>query len=153
MSDDFREGDFYRTDDRTGKKVRASDTRREWTGRFVHKDDWEPRHPQDFVRGLTDRQTVPNPRPVPIAQFVGPLTTTFAAAASAGATSLTVDSSVRFAAQDWLLITLNNGDTCRRRVQSVPDAEHILLLTPLPWAASIGNLIVNQTAVAPSNIT
>ena len=30
---------------------------------MVCMDDWEPQHPQDFVRGRADRQNVPDPRP------------------------------------------------------------------------------------------
>lgn len=150
MTDNFREGDFYRLDDRTGRKVRASDTRKEWTGRIVSKDGWEPRQPQDFVRGLYDRQTVPNPRPDVLAQFVGPLTTTMAEDAAAGDVLLIVASSVRFSPTDYLTIMLDNGDTCRAQIFSVPDTERIRLVQALPWAASSGNLIVNQTVSSPA---
>lgn len=67
-----RRGRFYRIDDRTGFKVRASDTRKEWTGAIVHRDEWEPRHPQDFVRPRRDEQRVPDPRPDPEPVFQYP---------------------------------------------------------------------------------
>ena len=36
----------------------------EWTGLFVCKDTcWDARHPQDYVRGVPDDQTVPIARP------------------------------------------------------------------------------------------
>ena len=52
-------------DDRSGLKVRWRDLRREWTGMMVHKNDWEPRHPQDFPKKLNgpDSPPVPNARP------------------------------------------------------------------------------------------
>lgn len=31
---------------------------------------WDPRHPQDFVRGKPDNMSVPYPRPEPTDQFV-----------------------------------------------------------------------------------
>lgn len=40
--------------DRTGMAFRLSEMRREWTGAIVHKDEWEPRHPQDFIQGIVD---------------------------------------------------------------------------------------------------
>lgn len=65
MADDkhYVPGDFYRIDDRTGFKTRASRTRKEWTGMIVDKARWEARQPQDFVKGVTDNQNVPDPRP------------------------------------------------------------------------------------------
>lgn len=150
MSDNFKEGDFYRTSDRTGRKARASNTRKEWTGRIVEKDWWEPRQPQDFVRGLADRQTVPNPRPDTLPTFVGPLTSTIKVAAAAGTTTITLVSAVRFAAADYVIISLDNRDTYRARVLAVLDTERITLVQALPWAVSVGNLIVNQTVSSPA---
>jgi hypothetical protein len=45
---------------------------RTWDGLFVCRADWETRHPQDFVRGRKDIQNVPNPRPEPGEDFIGP---------------------------------------------------------------------------------
>lgn len=61
--DEFVAGDYNVICDRTGFKVKASDTLLEWNGLRVRKADWEQRHPQDFVRGRADRQTVPDARP------------------------------------------------------------------------------------------
>lgn len=57
-------GDWFVRCDRTGFKVPASETRREWNGQIVWEGVYEPRHPQDFVRGVRDDQTVPFARPV-----------------------------------------------------------------------------------------
>ena len=66
----YRPGSFYRVDARTGFVTRAERTRKEWTGQIVRDRSWEPRQPQDFVRGTVDNQTVPEPRPRPIDVFV-----------------------------------------------------------------------------------
>lgn len=58
----YKPGSFWRIDDRTGFKVRAERTEQEWTNRIVRDLSWEPRQPQDFVRGTADQQTVPAPR-------------------------------------------------------------------------------------------
>ena len=45
---------------RCGFKRKAEDIRKEWTGLLVCSDTcWEPRHPQDFLRGVEDKQSVP----------------------------------------------------------------------------------------------
>ena len=63
-------GDFWRICDRCGGKFRQSETQKTWDGLWVCKKDWEPRHPQDFVHGRSDRQTVPEPRPEPTDYFL-----------------------------------------------------------------------------------
>ena len=50
-------------DDRTGFKVNLSDMRKEWNGLMVHKDEWEPKHPQLRPRSAIDAQQLRNPRP------------------------------------------------------------------------------------------
>ena len=44
--------------DRDGFKYKSSEMRKEWNGLRVHKSNFEPRHPQDFVRGKSDDQSV-----------------------------------------------------------------------------------------------
>jgi len=41
--------------DRTGRVIPAEEAREEWNGLVVHKSEWEPRHPQDFVRARPER--------------------------------------------------------------------------------------------------
>lgn len=65
-------GDFWRICEVCGFKYRASETSKRWDGLFVCREDFETRHPQDFVRGRTDRINVPNPRPEPPDVFIGP---------------------------------------------------------------------------------
>lgn len=63
-------GDFWRICQVCGFKYRSSETSRRWDGLFVCREDFEPRHPQDFVRGRVDRQNVPNPRPEQATVFI-----------------------------------------------------------------------------------
>ena len=72
MADDkhYVPGDFYRICDRTGFKIRSGKTKKEWNGRIVRKESWEPRQPQDLVRGIADYQAVPEPRPRPPVQTI-----------------------------------------------------------------------------------
>lgn len=46
-----------------GFDFRAGQMRRRWDNLLVCPEDWEPRHPQDFVRGVRDdtRPAVVNP--------------------------------------------------------------------------------------------
>ena len=50
-------------DDRTGFKVDYSDLRKEWTGHLVHKNEWEPKHPQLRPRSVADAEALRNARP------------------------------------------------------------------------------------------
>lgn len=152
MADNYRPGDHYQIDERTGFKVRASETRKEWTGAIVHRDVYEPRQPQDFVRGVRDKQSVDNPRPRPVDTFIGPLTTEIAASAVAGDFQIEVRDSARFAGGDRIGIMLDNGDRFEVQVQEVPDGTHLTLAGQLPWSASVGMAVVDYSAVAPADI-
>jgi len=39
-------GDYNMTSDRNGRVYKRSEMRKEWTGNWVHKSEWEPKHPQ-----------------------------------------------------------------------------------------------------------
>lgn len=63
MKSFFKKGSYNVICDYSGIEVKAEDTRMTWDGLRVKRDWWEPRHPQDFVAVLRDKQSVPNPRP------------------------------------------------------------------------------------------
>ncbi len=63
MRTHYVHGDANSICDRSGFKVKKSTTRKEWNGLIVRDKDWEPRHPQDYVRGRQDIQSVHEPRP------------------------------------------------------------------------------------------
>lgn len=49
--------------DRTGFKVKITDTRREWNNAVVRRESFEERNEQDFLRGVRDDPAVPLARP------------------------------------------------------------------------------------------
>lgn len=148
----YRPGDFYRICDRCGFKMRASQTFKTWEGLYVCAEDYETRHPQDFVRGRKDNQNVPEPRPEAADTIIGPLQTLISIAAVAGATTLNVDSSVRFLATDRIGVILNNGMTERRIVATVPTSTSITITAGLSGSAAVGNIVINYSAVSQADI-
>lgn len=75
MGDEQRVGDFRRICDFSGFKVWNSECVRTWNGLVVHRrfvGSETQRHPQEFVRGVRDDQSVPNPRPEPADTFLAP---------------------------------------------------------------------------------
>jgi hypothetical protein len=74
-SDHYKHGSWNVLCDRCGFKYKSEQLRREWTGaRTCHGGGtngcWEPRHPQDFVRGKKDKQSPPWVRPEPDDTFI-----------------------------------------------------------------------------------
>ena len=130
-------GDFWRIDDRSGFKVRASRTRKEWTGDIVSTKSWEARHPQDYVRGRPDDQTVPDPRPRPADASQGNAFTVTTAAASAGAYIITVSSSSGFVGEGLIRVMLDSGEAALIQLFSI-DGNTFSLLTPLPGSVAEG---------------
>jgi len=66
--DTFRHGQWAAICDRCGFRFYSSQLRREWTGLRTcsgggTNNCFEPRHPQEFVRGRKDKQTPPWVRP------------------------------------------------------------------------------------------
>jgi hypothetical protein len=69
-------GDWNAVCYQCGRKRKASMLRRHWQGYYVCPEHWEPRQPQDFVRGVQDIQTPPWTQPMPADVFVS-VTTIF----------------------------------------------------------------------------
>jgi hypothetical protein len=65
-----RLGDHLVMCDVSGWTCWASEVIERWDGAIVHKDFWEPRHPQDFVRGVKDDQSVSPVNPEPEDNFI-----------------------------------------------------------------------------------
>lgn len=63
-------GEFNVTCDVCSKKIKASDAKQRWDGLVVCPDDFEHRHPQDYVRARVDKITVPFSRPIPTLTYV-----------------------------------------------------------------------------------
>lgn len=66
----YDKGDWKAICDSCGKELKASELRKRWDGFMVCAGDWEPRQPQDFVRGVADFQAPPFTRPEPADVFV-----------------------------------------------------------------------------------
>lgn len=62
-ADYFAPGLWNAICDRCGRKFKSSRLRATWDGLMVCERDWEPRHPQDFVRAVRDFIAPPWTRP------------------------------------------------------------------------------------------
>lgn len=69
LKNHFLPGENNVTCDVCSKKIKSSNSRVRWDGLLVCKDDYEPRQPQDFVKGQRDKITVPFVRPIPTLEF------------------------------------------------------------------------------------
>lgn len=59
----YHPGDWAATCFQCGRRMLASTMMRHWQGHYVCPDCYETRHPQDFVRGVKDDQSVPWSQP------------------------------------------------------------------------------------------
>ena len=100
----YRPGSFYRVDDRTGFPQRAEHTRKQWNNLIVDEKVWEPRQPQDLVRGIKDDQSVQDARPLAPAQFTGPVWTTVSFDVRINAKIIPLDSLSSFSVGDLVAI-------------------------------------------------
>jgi len=64
-ADYLRHGTYNGICDRCGSKFKFSDLKLEWDGLYVCTANgcWEPRQPQDYVKGVMDNMSVPVSRP------------------------------------------------------------------------------------------
>lgn len=56
-------GDHNVIDDLHGFKRKRSECRLRWDNLLVPEEDWEPRHPQDFLRSRRDKIKIKDARP------------------------------------------------------------------------------------------
>lgn len=59
----YVEGSWNATCDCCGRGFKFGDLQKRWDGAWACSACWEPRHPQDFVRGVKDNPSVPIARP------------------------------------------------------------------------------------------
>lgn len=57
----YKPGSYWAISDRSGIAYRIEEMRLEWNGLLVHYTEWEPRHAQDFIRGIKDDPSVKGP--------------------------------------------------------------------------------------------
>lgn len=164
-------GGYWRQDDRTGFAVRAWNTEEQWDSLIVDRKVWEPRQPQDFVRGVKDDQTVRKPRPDAPPIWDGPLYTTTSANCVIGANFIPLTSSAGLSIGDNIGIMLDNGIMFNTQISSgslelesggnllLEDGGGILLLEGgitstgvsitglLPYTVASGNSVVDYRAI------
>jgi hypothetical protein len=138
----FEPGSFYRVDDRTGFPQRAGRTRKEWTGLIVDESVWEPRQPQDLVKGVPDLQFVPEPRPLAPNVFVGPIYFDLSADAAVDATIIPLEETRRITVGDPFGVMLDSGVIFQTTVASI-GAGFVVLADPLPASAASGNSAID----------
>lgn len=61
----YKHGSWNAVCDRCGFEFKMHQLRKDWQGLMVCREDWEPRHPQDFLRTRPERGGVPISRPEP----------------------------------------------------------------------------------------
>lgn len=141
-------GSYYQTDDRTGFPQRAGRMRAEWDGLIVARDVWEPRQPQDLVKGVRDNQNVDNARPLGADVFIGPTYVQLSANVGPGATFLPLASVFGFALGDTISVMTNSGVQFGSNVSAPPVPSGITIANPLTDYAASGNLVTNYGMVA-----
>ena len=66
----FTSGLWKANCDQCGRTFKSNELRLRWDNLMVCRGDWEPRQPQDYVRGVADIQAPPWARPEGPAVFV-----------------------------------------------------------------------------------
>lgn len=56
-------GDYNSLCDICGFKFKASELKKDWQGLYLCPDDYQARHPQDFLKGVKDNPSIPWSRP------------------------------------------------------------------------------------------
>lgn len=146
----FRPGSFYRIDDRTGFPQRAERTQKEWNGYIVDQSVWEPRQPQDLVRGLADYQAVPEARPDTPAQFVGPVYVQTAAAVGPQAIDIPLQSVALMSPGDAVALMMDTGSLFQTSIAAILADAVVQLAAPTPGSAASGNEFIDYRRPAPA---
>jgi len=129
-------GDPWYQCDRCGFDYRQSEIRKQWDGLMVCGKCWEPRHPQDFVKGVKDHQAVKDARPAPVIALSN---TTMAVAGSKGDKSIVVTSATNIADSDSIGIALDYLPTQWTFVNGTPVGTTVILNDGLLGSAAVDN--------------
>lgn len=145
VKDNYKHGQHLQICDRSGFKVHSGDTRREWNHSVVRKEDFEHRQPQDFVRGVRDVQSVPDPRPG-APDLSTQNTTTLDAAELAGQTVLSVTSTSSMAVGNSILVALDNSTFHLSTISSFVVDDTVTIADAIPYKAASGSEVVVVSA-------
>lgn len=153
----YEPGNYWVICDRCGFKRRINTVRKEWNGLLVcFPECWEPRHPQDFVRAVRDKQRVPIARPDRTAAIY---TTTLSGDAAAQAMTVECTSVTNIEDDVAIGIELDGGlGTFWTLVNGDPSGTTVTLTEPLPSAASSGNDVylskaAGETFISPGSVS
>ena len=137
----YRPGDYNVICDKCGMKRKASQCRMNWENLLVCADTcYEPRHPQDFVVGIPDIQTVEIARP-DIISSIGE--TTVKTAGSINSTTIELTSVSGVSDGNAIGIELDNGSCFWTKIDGDPSSYTVTFIdgTFLPGPASAGNTV------------
>lgn len=137
-------GTFYRADDRSGFPVRNTRTRKQWNNLIVAEDLWEPRQPQDLVKGVRDKQSVPDARPLTPPIWDGPLYFTVADYAPPKSRVLTLQGLAGMTPGDTIGIVQDDGTIYRTLLVGLNyPLDQIVLEFGTKLAVPAGNEVVD----------
>ena len=150
----YRGGDHNYICDKCGFKRPASTGRKDWQGLYLCPGCFDLRNPQDFVKGVEDKQTVPWARP-DIEQTMG--STDVKVAASKGDLTIDVDSITGVTDEDSIGIVMDDGTTDWKLVEGTPAGDTITFGVPLIYSAAVGNTVLkpsisNETTLTATSI-
>ena len=117
--------DYWMICDRCGGQYRKSDMGEEWTGLWVCRSGcFQKRHPQDFVTGVADDQTVPVARPA-VPQTMGE--TTLASSYVDGDTIVHLTSADGLVEDDAIGIVMDNGAATWSFIKDLPSGTGVVI--------------------------
>lgn len=139
----YRPGDYWMICDICGFKRRRSKMKQNWKKQWVCADTcWEPRHPQDFVKGRKEKIAVTHARPEPTDDYQYTASeTTLGANASKGDTEITVASATGMADGYQIAVTLDNGSYIWTTINGTPDGTTVTLTDALLGNATSGDTV------------
>ncbi len=136
--------------DRSGFKVKSTEALKEWHHSFVRREDYEQRHPQDFVRAVRDVQSVPNPRPgAPDSPTHSE--TTLDAAEVAGQTIISVTATTNMTVGDSIMIEQDDGTFHLSTISSFVAGDTVTIADALVSKAASGNTVIIASAQTTEN--
>jgi hypothetical protein len=140
----YVKGDYNVISDRDGGKYKRSECRKEWNGLLVHRDEWEPRHPQDFVKGVKDDMSVPDPRPG-AEDTHSVFETTLDAAEDSGQTTLSVTSTANMTNGYTILVHQDDDTIHISTISSFVAGDTVTIADALTHKSASGSTVVIQS--------
>jgi len=70
----YKDGDYLMESDLTGRIMYRSDAVKMWNGMFCHRDEYEIRNPQDFIRAMPEHPAILDARVRKVTYITTPIT-------------------------------------------------------------------------------